>query len=50
MECYRCGKPITGTPVLDPGDPLSRAWCSDECADDDSGTAYAQRYGAGVAT
>jgi hypothetical protein len=41
-----CEKPVTGTPVADPGDPMHRTWCSDGCRTA-SGEAYdVQHYGA----
>ncbi len=48
--CFCCGKPVTGTPVTDPDDPLRRTWCSDECLDASAEGAYEQRYRPGVAT
>ncbi len=49
-ECYRCEKPITGTPVTAPDDPLRRTWCSGECLDSSAESSYEQRYRPGVAT
>lgn len=49
-ECHRCEKPITGTPVTDPDDPLGRQFCSEECADASAEAAYEQQYRPGVAT
>lgn len=48
-ECARCEEPITGTPHVDPGDPLKRTYCGEECSDADAEAAQEQWYPSGVA-
>ena len=50
--CHRidCATPITGTPVVEPGDPLNRQWCSPECLEAEAEAYQEGHYPSGVAT